>query len=69
MSIYEPEENEFLMEDYGMTQSPYELIERDFINAKAYILNASHKSGMNLWVNISYLNCAKNLLMFFLKFY
>lgn len=49
MSIYEPEENEFLMEDYGMTQSPYELIERDFINAKAYILTASHRSGMNLW--------------------
>ena len=48
MSVYYPIEKEFLMEDYGMTQDPSKLLERDFINAKAYLLSASDETGINL---------------------
>ncbi|ESN94806.1 hypothetical protein HELRODRAFT_193795 [Helobdella robusta] len=53
MSIYDSAENEFVMENYGMTQSPDALIEKDFMNAKAYLLTASTKSGMNLYDHLA----------------
>ena len=39
---------EFQNEDFGMTESPSEVIEKDYINAKSFLLNSSTLTGLNL---------------------